>query len=63
MSFLGYLGRYFVARSLWNATHPPHRPARSTDYIWQAGDEVILRDRGHFAFDGREWRLVDPPKE
>jgi hypothetical protein len=61
--WLSYIARYFVARTLWNATHPPaHRLPRVQSYAWQEGDEIILVGRGHFINHDRRWeRVVESP--
>jgi hypothetical protein len=55
VSIFRYVVRYFIARSLWNATHQPHRLPKVQSYQWREGDEIKLVGRGHFVNRGGRW--------
>jgi len=64
ISILGYIGRYFIARSLWNATHESHRPARQLDYSWRDGNEIHRPGRGRVVYRaGCRVPVAESPKE
>lgn len=46
---------YFVARTLWDATHQRHRLPDVQSYKWQEGDQIVLVGRGHFVNRGGRW--------
>ncbi len=60
MNVLGYVGRYFLARWLWQELAAHQRPAKAHELGIREGDELILHSRGlHLVMHGGRWQPVE----
>ncbi len=56
MNVLGYVGRYFLARWLWQELASHQRPTKARELGIREGDELILHSRGlHLIMRGGRW--------
>lgn len=67
MSWLNYLARYFVARTLWNATHSRYHPApkaAATAPVDERLGDLYLHHAGEqlraWRYDQDGWTELDP---